>query len=115
MTKKDLKQFGTGFFYWWYNQEGTNTDQGFDSYWNHLRSKIFDCLAEMENGMFKRKFAIAEETKIPESLLTHILKEMKQDGVVFISVTFSEWSGLASGSGYGLVQNNKNHKNASSN
>ena len=31
--EKDLKKHCTEFFYWWYNQGGTNTEQGFDEWY----------------------------------------------------------------------------------
>jgi len=33
MEKEKLKEFATAFFYWWYNSGGTNTEQGFDTWW----------------------------------------------------------------------------------
>jgi hypothetical protein len=32
MKMEILKKFTTGFFYWWYNQDGSNTLQGYDEY-----------------------------------------------------------------------------------
>ena len=33
LDKKASKALATDFYYWWHNQEGTNTQQGFDEYW----------------------------------------------------------------------------------
>lgn len=34
VPKKDLKAVCVKFFYWWYNQPGSNTEQGFDDWYN---------------------------------------------------------------------------------
>jgi hypothetical protein len=34
--KKYAKKIATDFYRWWHNQSGTNTDQGFDTYWKEL-------------------------------------------------------------------------------
>lgn len=33
VSKEDLKEICTSFFYWWYNQPGSNTEQGFDQWY----------------------------------------------------------------------------------
>ncbi len=33
MDKDSAKKMATDFFYWWYNQPGTNTQDGFDTWW----------------------------------------------------------------------------------
>ena len=33
MNKEVAKKMATDFYYWWHNQEGTNTQQGFDDWW----------------------------------------------------------------------------------
>lgn len=38
-NKGDIKHYCTKFFYWWFNNKGTNTEQGFDKWW-------------LENGQF---------------------------------------------------------------
>lgn len=34
-----IKRIATDFFRWWYNQPGTNTDDGFDDWWKQNREK----------------------------------------------------------------------------
>lgn len=42
-----LKKFCTSFFYWWHNQPGANTQQGFDSWMNtEEAAKLFRLAAE---------------------------------------------------------------------
>lgn len=38
-TKRAIKKIATDFFYWWYNQPGTNTQQGFDEWWERVHTK----------------------------------------------------------------------------
>lgn len=45
--KEALKTFATKFFYWWYNKQGgTNTQEGFDTWWEKEGKKIAE-----ENGL----------------------------------------------------------------
>ena len=37
MDKDTAKKMATDFFRWWYNQPGTNTDQGFDEWWEQFQ------------------------------------------------------------------------------
>jgi len=36
LDKETSKDFATKFYYWWHNQPGTNTNQGYDSWLEHL-------------------------------------------------------------------------------
>lgn len=57
--KDHAKEIAIGFYYWWHNQPGNNTQQGFDVYWRQL---------EMEKlGITEEDIA---ETKFPPSLNT---------------------------------------------
>jgi len=38
----ELKAHSIAFFYWWHNQSGTNTEQGYESYLEHLNAKVKD-------------------------------------------------------------------------
>jgi len=35
-----MKRIATSFFYWWYNQPGQNTSEGFDDWWEKEGYKI---------------------------------------------------------------------------
>ena len=37
--KEELKRLCTDFFYWWYNQPGSNTQQGFDEWWEKTQEQ----------------------------------------------------------------------------
>lgn len=110
MRKNDLKQFATKFFYAWYNSEGTNTEQGFDDWWDELRDKIYKSLDELDVGYFKFKKKLSEDLDLPIDIISVVLKEMKDEGIIFISPIFSESTGKAAGSGYGLVDKNSHNK-----
>jgi len=32
----EAKKLATSFFYWWYNQTGSNTEDGFDDWWDDI-------------------------------------------------------------------------------
>ena len=34
-----IKEVATEFFYWWHNQPGANTQQGFDDWWKSNKAK----------------------------------------------------------------------------
>ena len=104
MKIENIKKISTSFFYWWYNQDGSNTEQGFDSYVKNLKSGICLCLSELELGYGMRKYAIAEYVKADEELVTILLKELKNEGKVELIMIFSEETGMANGSGYCLKQ-----------
>lgn len=36
IDKETAREIATKFFYWWYNQPGANTQQGFDKWWNEV-------------------------------------------------------------------------------
>jgi len=38
IPKEDIKELVTSFFYYWYNQPGTNTEEGFEK-WYELITK----------------------------------------------------------------------------
>ncbi len=104
MKIENIKNISISFFYWWYNQGGNNTEQGFDDYIKNLKSGICLCLAELEIGYAMRKFAIAEYIKADEELVTILLKELKNENKVELMMIFSEDTGMANGSGYCLKQ-----------
>ena len=35
--KEFAQSVATGFFYWWHNQPGTNTQQGFEQWWSEVK------------------------------------------------------------------------------
>lgn len=37
---KRLKKICIKFFYWWYNQPGNDTEQGFDKWWNEIGKNL---------------------------------------------------------------------------
>jgi hypothetical protein len=41
LLNKRIKEFATNFFYWWYNQPGTNTDEGFASFLRTQEGEYF--------------------------------------------------------------------------
>lgn len=43
-----LKEVATEFYYWWHNQPGTNTQQGFDDWWELNHSKFSESLTAQE-------------------------------------------------------------------
>jgi hypothetical protein len=51
------RDIATGFYYWWHNQSGSNTQQGFAEYWRDLQMKI--------HGVTEEDIA---ETKFPPAL-----------------------------------------------
>jgi len=57
--KDHAKEIATGFYYWWHNQPGNNTQQGFDEYWRQSRME--------ELGVTEEDIA---ETKLPPTLDT---------------------------------------------
>jgi hypothetical protein len=45
-TKEEIREICLGFFFWWYNQPGTNTYQGFDKYMEEVVPKKFETKTE---------------------------------------------------------------------
>ena len=39
VDKEAARKIATEFFYWWYNQLGANTQQGFDAWWEKVFNK----------------------------------------------------------------------------
>ena len=37
MSKKEIKKDCLAFFYWWYNQPGRNTEEGFELWFENVR------------------------------------------------------------------------------
>lgn len=104
MKLENIRNVSTSFFRWWWNQGGTNTDQGFDTYIKNIKSGICLCLSELEDGYAHRIFAIAKYVKADEELVRILLKELKDEGKVGLIMIFSERTGMADGSGYGLTK-----------
>lgn len=42
MNNDQAKEIATGFFRWWHNAPGTNTDQGFDAWWAANKDRFLD-------------------------------------------------------------------------
>jgi len=40
--KETVKKLCTTFYYWWHNQKGTNTEEGFETWWKDNGKKITD-------------------------------------------------------------------------
>lgn len=57
MDKDIAKAMATEFFRWWYNQPGSNTDQGFDEWW--------DQFAETQNAD-KAQSAVVMRPRTPD-------------------------------------------------
>ena len=38
-SRAAIKKVATDFFYWWYNKPGTNTQAGFDEWWENVHTK----------------------------------------------------------------------------
>lgn len=67
-----------------------------------MEEAVISFLSKYDAGMACRKWHIADETGIPEDILTVILKRLKDKGKIKIARVFSEDTGLANGSGYAL-------------
>lgn len=100
MEKSDIQAVSTTFFYWWYNMGGTNTEEGFNSWWSTQRQCILLALFDLDLGNGYTKWGLAKETGINEALLKIILKELKIDKKVEIIQFFNEENGKLDGSGY---------------
>ena len=38
VNKNEIKQYCVSFFRWWWNKGGTNTEEGFDEWWDKRKS-----------------------------------------------------------------------------
>jgi hypothetical protein len=74
----------------------------FKKYIKHMEDSIVEYLMEFKNGYGLRKWAISENTGIPEDILTVLLKRLKDKKIIEIIRIFSEDTLLANGSGYCL-------------
>lgn len=72
-----------------------------------MEQSIIDALSELDQGYGYRKSSISEKTGIPEDILTVILKRLKQAERVELIMIFSEYTGMADGSGYALTGKGK--------
>ena len=68
-----------------------------------MESSIIDNLFALEEGYGRRKWSIAEQTGIPEDVLTVLLKRLKHQGKVKIITSWCEINGTPNGSGYCLA------------
>ncbi len=107
MKLENIKRISTGFFYWWYNQNGMNTEQGFDKWMLDLEDEILVDLQGLEIGYASTLYGISETTGIDKELIRIILKRLREEGIVRIMMIFSESTGLANGSGYCLESKNR--------
>lgn len=69
-----------------------------------MEEHIITNLMNLEVGYGRRKFAISEQTGIPEDVLTVLLKRLKLKGKIEIISFCSEETGMFNGSGYCLVR-----------
>lgn len=76
-----------------------------DKFIQEAEQAIIEHLSKLEKGYGSRKWAIEEKTKIPNILLTPILKKMKEDGKIELIMLWSEQTGRPNGSGYCLTGN----------
>ena len=74
----------------------------FNKHIEEMEQAVLDCLSPLENGYGMRKWAISEETGIPEDVLKVILKRLKDSDKIELIMIFSESTGMADGSGYCL-------------
>lgn len=50
LEKEAARKMATDFYYWWHNQPGTNTQQGFDEWWReHHKKEYLDIPAFLRN------------------------------------------------------------------
>jgi len=67
-----------------------------------MENEILSNLSDLDSGYGKRKWAISQQTGIPEDFLTVLLKRLKLAGKVKLIMIWSESTGLPDGSGYCL-------------
>lgn len=74
------------------------------AYWREvvlsMKADILEFLDKLEPGYGHRKKAIVNETGIPMTILTPVLKEMKEEGTIDLLMIWSEDTGRPNGSGY---------------
>ena len=62
MDTKIIKEICTEFFYWWYNQEkGTNTLQGFDKFWEEHSHRWKD---DLEMDKIVRSLGVSDDWRV---------------------------------------------------
>jgi uncharacterized protein (DUF608 family) len=81
----------------------------YDSIISDMKKCVIDLLDELEPRHFVYKTYISKKTEIPEWILTPLLREMKHEGVVFISTIWCENNSTPKGSGYALTSKNPNY------
>jgi len=69
---------------------------------SEMEQAILGNLSNLEPGHGRRKWAIAEDTGIPEDILTVLLKRLKDAGKVKIITVWSEETHRPDGSAYCL-------------
>ena len=83
----------------------SNTKSNHDTIFAEMEQSIIDCLSKLQNGYGHRKWAISEQTNIPEDILTVLLKRLKDAGKIELMAIWSESTGRPDGSGYCISGN----------
>ena len=85
------------------DEDTPNINEHFSSVIAEMEDAILLNLADVEPGYGRRKWAIAEQTGIPEDVLTVLLRRLRYTGRIKLITTWSETESLPDGSGYCLI------------
>lgn len=72
---------------------------------SEMETAVLKNLSDLDKGYGRRKYAISEETEIPQDILTVLLKRLKIQGKIELIMIWSEATGRPNGSGYCLTGN----------
>jgi hypothetical protein len=103
MTIQDLKTISTSFFFHWYNSEGSNTYQGFDSWVTECEDKILKSLEDLGEDQGRYVKYIAKRTDLNIEFVRLLLGKLRDEGKIKRMMFFSDSTGKAAGSGYTLI------------
>lgn len=73
-----------------------------------MKAEIIKTLSRLSEYQVQRKWSISRDTGIPVEVLTVLLKQLKSEGKVAISMIFDQDTGLADGSGYKMSDSDFN-------
>lgn len=76
-----------------------------DEFIKEAETAVLNCLSEMEKGYGLQKWAISQQTKIPQDLLTPVLRRLKYAGKIELIMIWSEETCRPAGSGYCITEN----------
>jgi len=77
----------------------------FSSIIEEMKEVIINDLKKLREGYSKYKKQISKDTGIPIDILTVILKQLKYEGKIEITVIWNEEKYMPNGSGYRLTDN----------